>query len=78
MIERYPHQYVVLAVADVTDRMISDCVQSRRSSVRRSTDGTLAIVKYRGGKPASIGVRDSIGHAAALALMQTAAWQERS
>ena len=71
---RYPHQYVVLPVAAVTDRMVDDCVQTGRTSVRVSADGLSSILKYRGAKPGSLGLRGVIDHAEALALMDTADW----
>lgn len=72
---KHPHSYVVMTQVEMTDRMIADCVQTRRTSVRVSLDGSTVILKYRGQTPASMNARAVVDHAAALALVQGAAWE---
>lgn len=45
-------------------------------TVRKSLDETLCILKWRGATPAPFAGLPTMDHAAALALMQTAAWQD--
>ena len=46
-------KYVILAKDNVTDAMISDCVQSSLNTLRISKEGNT-ILKYKGTQPGSL------------------------
>lgn len=68
--------YVILPTEDVTQQMIDDCIQTSIETLRKSLDGDLAVLKYSGTKPASLGERTDLTHAEILVEMAGPLWND--
>ena len=44
-------KWVIVNVSDITEEMIASAIQSSMSSLRKSLDGTKAILKWEGDTP---------------------------
>ena len=43
--------YIIINVSDVTDEMISSAIQTSRDTLKKSLDGSKAILKWSGSTP---------------------------
>ena len=68
--------YVILLVADATQAMVDDCVQTSLATLRKSVDGTQCVLKYHSPQPASLSAYTELTHAQALTEMAKPAWDD--
>lgn len=68
-------KYAIVPVSEITEEMIGLCSQTNQETLRKSLDGTLAILKWAHEKPACLSGYDEISHAEALELMENPAWR---
>lgn len=83
-----PRIYCIVPVADLDEEKVGECIQTSLATVRRSLDGTLAVLKwdpkardtppsmrrYRRHNPK--GGEGTYTHAEVLDVMATDAWNE--
>ena len=43
--------WIIINVSDITDEMISNAIQSSMSTLRKTNDGSKAILKWEGDTP---------------------------
>ncbi len=68
--------YVILPVADATQGMVDDSVQTSLGTLRKSVDGTQCVLKYNLPQPASLSAYTELSRSAALVEMAKPAWDE--
>jgi len=68
--------YTIINVSDITDAIISDCIQSGADTLRKSIDGNQTVLKWKGQPPlwvSTLGLT-TYSHQNILNIMKTAAW----
>ena len=72
--------WVIITIADYTDdqleNLCKNAIQSGVSTLRKSLDGTLAILKWDGDTPSVFNGMDSYSHAQISSILSGAAWTE--
>ena len=68
--------WVIVNVSDITDEMISSAIQSSMSTLRKSLDGSKAILKFEGRKPTCFNGIDTYSHSEILAELRKDDWTE--
>ena len=66
--------YVILPNIDLTQAMVDDCNQTSLSTVRKSIDGTMALLSYSGTKPNSISAYTDFNKSQILTEMAKPEW----
>lgn len=68
--------YFIIAAADLTQALVDACLQTNLASVRKSVDGTQAVLKFKSPRPAEVAAvnRLEYTHAAILAEMAKPEW----
>ena len=51
-------KYIIIAVADVTEAMVDECIQTSLYTLRKNLAETEAILKWNGDTPATIAALD--------------------
>ena len=51
MIDYSNRKWIIVNVSDITDEMINNSIQTNSSSLRTTTDGSQAILKWDGNTP---------------------------
>ena len=72
--------WVIITIADYTDEQLENlcknAIQSSVSTLRKSLDGTLAILKWDGDTPSVFSSMSIYSHAQILSILSGAAWTE--
>jgi hypothetical protein len=66
--------YVIVPTAELTEQMVADCYQTSPQSVRRSLDGSEAILGYAGDKPSSLSAYTELTKAQLDAEIASGGW----
>ena len=69
-------KYVIVNVSDVTDEMISSAIQTGVNTLRKSLDGTLAILKWDGDTPTVFNGMTQYSHAQILTILKGSDWTQ--
>ena len=67
-------KWVILNVSDITDDMIVSAIQTSRETLRRSVDGSKAILKWDGDTPSVFDGMDTFSHSEILTELAKAEW----
>lgn len=67
-------RYCIVPVADLTDQMILDCLETSMDTLRRNNADTMAVLKYVGEKPVILLGYDDYTHAEILVEMLKPEW----
>lgn len=73
-------KYVIIPISEIDSVDFNEVMQTSKESIRKSLDGTLALLKYEGEQPDSLaditGKSQEYTHAEIIELMSTSAWYE--
>ena len=67
--------YVIVPVAELTQQMVDDCIETSLDTLRRNNINTKTILKFEGSKPASISSYTDYTHAEMLIELENVEWQ---
>tara|TARA_Y100000310_G_C19953577_1_gene477965 strand:+ start:80 stop:307 length:228 start_codon:yes stop_codon:yes gene_type:complete len=67
-------KWVILNVSAITDDMIVSAIQTSRETLRRSVDGSKAILKWDGDTPSVFDGMDTFSHSEILTELAKAEW----
>jgi hypothetical protein len=71
-------KWVIITLADYTDEqleeLVSNAIQSSSSTLRKSLDGTLAILKWDGDTPSAFNGMTQYSHAQILTILKGSDW----
>ena len=66
--------WVIVNVSDITDEMIENAIQSSRDTLRKSLDGSKAILKWDGDTPSCFDGMTVYNHAEILTELRKSDW----
>ena len=69
-------KWVIVNVSDITDEMIASAIQTSMSTLRKSLDGTKAILKWDGETPTCFDGMTTYNHSEILAELSGSTWTE--
>jgi len=69
-------KWVILNVSDITDEMISSAIQSSMDTLRKSLDGSKAILKWDGDAPTCFDGMTTYNHSEILTELAKSTWTE--
>lgn len=67
-------RWVIVNVSDITDEMIDSAIQSGRDTLRKSLDGSKAILKFEGDTPNCFEGLTTYNHSEILTELAKSAW----
>lgn len=69
-------KWVIVNVSDITDEMIESAIQSSMDTLRKSLDGTKAILKWDGDTPTCFDGMTTYNHSEILTELAKSTWTE--
>ena len=69
-------KWVIVNVSDITDEMIVNAIQSGRDTLRKTLDGSKAILKFDGDTPSCFDGLTTYNHSEILEELAKSAWTE--
>lgn len=69
-------KWVIVNVSDITDEMIASAIQTSMSTLRKSLDGTKAILKWDGETPTCFDGMTTYNHSEILTELAKSTWTE--
>lgn len=69
-------RWVIINVSDITDEMIVNAMQSSRDTLRKTLDGSKAILKFNGDTPSCFDGLTTYNHSEILAELAKSDWTE--
>jgi len=69
-------KWVIVNVSDITDEMISNAIQTSMDTLRKSLDGTKAILKWDGDTPTCFDGMTTYNHSEILTELAKSTWTE--
>lgn len=66
--------YVIVNSVDLDQAKVDACIQTSLDTVRKSADGTKAVLKYSGAQPSTLTGATEYTHAQILVEMAKAEW----
>jgi len=69
-------KWVIVNVSDITDEMIVSAIQSSMDTLRKSLDGTQAILKWDGDTPTCFDGMTTYNHSEILTELAKSTWTE--
>ena len=67
-------KWVIVNVSDITDEMIANAIQTSTSSLRKSLDGSKAILKWDGDTPSCFDGMTTYSHSEILTELSGSDW----
>ena len=67
-------KWVIVTVSAITDEMISSAIQSSTATLRKTLDGTKAILKWDGDTPSCFDGMTTYSHSEILTELRTSEW----
>ena len=67
-------KWVIVNVSDITDEMISSAIQSSINTLRKSLDGSKAILKFEGDTPSCFDGLTTYNHSEILEELAKSDW----
>ena len=67
-------KWVIVIVSDITDEMIRSAIQSSMTSLRKTNDGTKAILKWDGDTPSCFDGMATYTHSEILTELAKSEW----
>ena len=71
-------KWVIVNVSDITDEMIVNAIQSSINTLRKSLDGSKAILKFDGDTPSCFDGLTTYNHSEILTELAKSAWTEEA
>ena len=69
-------KWVIVNVSDITDEMIINAIQSSMETLRKTLDGSKAILKFDGDTPSCFDGLTTYNHSEILTELAKSAWTE--
>jgi len=69
-------KWVIVNVSDITDEMIASAIQSSMDTLRKTLDGSKAILKFDGNTPSCFDGLTTYNHSEILTELAKSAWTE--
>ena len=69
-------KWIIINVSDITEEMISSAIQSSMDTLRKTLDGSKAILKWDGNTPSCFDGMDTYNHSEILAELSGSDWTE--
>ena len=69
-------KWVIVNVSDITDEMIVNAIQSSINTLRKTLDGSKAILKFDGDTPSCFDGLTTYNHSEILTELAKSAWTE--
>ena len=69
-------KWVIVNVSDITDEMIVNAMQSGRDTLRKTLDGSKAILKFDGDTPSCFDGLTTYNHSEILTELAKSDWTE--
>ena len=67
-------KWVIVNVSDITDEMIASAIQSSMDTLRKTLDGSKAILKFDGDTPSCFDGLTTYNHSEILVELSKSAW----
>ena len=67
-------KYIIVNVSAITDEMISSAIQSSMATLRKTLDGTKAILKWDGDTPSCFDGMTTYSHSEILTELRKSDW----
>ena len=67
-------KYIIVNVSAITDEMISSAIQSSMATLRKTLDGTKAILKWEGDTPSCFDGMTTYSHSEILTELRKSDW----
>jgi len=67
-------KWVIVNVSDITDEMIASAIQSSMATLRKTLDGSKAILKFNGNTPSCFDGLTTYNHSEILTELAKSAW----
>ena len=68
--------WVIVNVSDITNEMIASAIQSSMANLRKTLDGSKAILKFEGDTPSCFNGLTTYNHSEILTELAKSAWTE--
>ena len=69
-------KWVIVNVTDITDDMITSAIQTSATTLRKTLDGTKAILKWEGDTPSVFDGMTTYSHSEILTELAKVAWSD--
>ena len=69
-------KWVIVNVSDITEEMINNAIQSSMDTLRKTLDGTQAILKWDGDTPTCFDGMTTYNHSEILTELAKSTWTE--
>ena len=69
-------RWVIVSVSDITDEMIDSAIQSSMDTLRKTLDGSKAILKFDGDTPSCFEELTTYNHSEILTELAKSDWTE--
>ena len=69
-------KWVIVNVSDITDEMIASAIQSSMNTLRKTLDGSKAILKFDGDTPSCFDGLTTYNHSEILTELAKSDWTE--
>ena len=69
-------KWVIVNVSDITEEMIDSAIQSSMDTLRKTLDGTKAILKWDGDTPTCFNGMTTYNHSEILTELAKSTWTE--
>ena len=69
-------KWVIVNVSNITDEMVNSAIQSSMDTIRKSLDGSKAILKFDGDTPSCFEGLTTYNHSEILTELAKSAWTE--
>ena len=69
-------KWVIVNVSDITEEMIASAIQSSMDTLRKTLDGTQAILKWDGDTPTCFDGMTTYNHSEILTELAKSTWTE--
>jgi len=71
-------KWVIVNVSDITDEMIASAIQTSMATLRKTLDGSKAILKFDGNTPSCFEGLTTYNHSEILTELAKSAWTEEA
>ena len=69
-------KWVIVNVSDITEEMIESAIQSSMSTLRKTNDGSKAILKWEGDTPSCFDGMTTYSHSEILTELEKSDWTD--
>tara|TARA_Y100000401_G_scaffold57931_1_gene45854 strand:+ start:3662 stop:3898 length:237 start_codon:yes stop_codon:yes gene_type:complete len=78
LIDYSNRKWVIVNISDVTQEMIDNAIQSSMDALRKTLDGTKAILKWDGDTPTCFDGMTTYNHSEILTELAKSTWTENA